>query len=249
MAGFTPALASLDQFSEKQNILVLCYHDIVADGVNDANASSDVTVSAFKDQMEWLRNEGYQTISADDFYASKKGMPVTLPAKPLLITFDDGYLGEYTYGYTVLKWMGFHGTFFVHTDFVGTVTSKVHMSWDQLREVDQQGLFKIYAHTVTHPNLPDVKKDQLISELRDSRLAVEKHLGGSRPYMAYPYGNFDDAVLKVARQYYSMAFTLDNAVDKPKILHQEDRMAVSKAILTLDDFKESVARWMSVGRP
>ena len=241
----TPLLKLFSPPQEKSVILVLCYHDIVADGPDDPNATSDTHLSEFKAQLEYLKSEGYQTVSAEQYYAHRKdGLP--LPAKALLLSFDDGYIGDYTYAFPILKAMDWKATFFVHTHYVGTTTTKVHMSWDQLREIDSLPLFKVYPHTVTHPNLTEVKNDQdLIAELRDSRDAVEKNLGGKRPFLAYPYGLYDDRVLLFTQDYYSMAFTLDDdtPIDTHKI-YQENRLGINESIPDLEDFKKLISEYL-----
>jgi len=238
--------AALISNRSTDQILVLCYHDIVADDVNDPDAGSDTHVSDFKAQLDYLQNEGYHSISANQYFAHRK-YGLNLPEKPVLLTFDDGYIGNYTTALPILKEQKLKATFFVHTHYVGTTTSKVHMTWDQLREIDSQKQFKVYAHTVTHPNLTTLKKDEdLTSELRDSRAEVERNLGGPRPFLAYPYGIYDDRVLLFTQDYYALAFTLEdeNRVNTHR-LYQENRLGVNRALKSLEDFKKALNDYMN----
>ena len=76
-----------------------------------------------------------------------------LPDRTVVVTFDDGYIGNYDFAYPYLKSQGIPATFFVHTDYVGVPTSKDHMTWDMLREIDRYSQFSVESHTASHRNL------------------------------------------------------------------------------------------------
>lgn len=135
----------------------LMYHE-VAPAPNPANYSSrygynlqyqlTVPPDQFSAQMSWLAQNGYHAISlarlADALY---DGLP--LPANPIVITFDDGFLGQYTNALPVLQSHGFTATFFVCTGLVGWQTKgQQYATWDQLQQMAQGG-FWIEDHTVT----------------------------------------------------------------------------------------------------
>lgn len=186
--------------------LVLMYHDIVATPAEQV-AGSDVLVGTFKAEMQMLKGRGYTTITLDELHEAMLGN-FTLPERSVLITFDDGYIGDLKFAYPYLKEQEMKAAFFVHTNYVGTQTEKLHMSWDQLRTIDADPLFKVMSHTLTHADLPSLTMDLLIKEVRDSRAMVELMLGGSRPYFAYPYGKHGPASLSITRKYYDMAFVV-----------------------------------------
>ena len=135
----------------------LMYHDI-APAPNPANYSSTysynlqyqltVPPDQFSAQMTWLAQNGYHAISlarlADALY---DGLP--LPPNPIVITFDDGFLGQVTNALPILQKHGFTATFFVCTGLAGWQTKgQQYATWDQLRQMAQNG-FWIEDHTVT----------------------------------------------------------------------------------------------------
>src|SRR5437867_12744919 len=71
--------------------------------------------TAFDEQMNYLHQERYTTISLDDFLAFQEGRK-SLPAKPIILTFDDGFMSNYLYAFPILKKYGMKATIFVTLD-------------------------------------------------------------------------------------------------------------------------------------
>jgi hypothetical protein len=138
-----------------------------------------------------------------------KGDP--LPPKPIVLTFDDGYLGQLTYAYPLLKKFNYPAVFYVHTAFVGAMTGQAHMNWAQLRQLSDEGLIDIESHTVTHPaDMTTLTDEQLHHELFDAKAVLEKNLGKPIVHLAYPVGKRDERVVEVAKAAgYHTATTMD----------------------------------------
>ncbi len=185
--------------------LILMYHETAPQG----KLQSDVTTANFEAQLNWLKAQNYTTISMDDLYELKANGK-KLPAKPVLLTFDDGYIGNYTYAKPILEKRNMKASFFVHTDYVGVKEgAHSHMSWDELKEIDKSPLFEVYSHTKSHPSLTTLKPDALLRELKISKETLEKNLGGTRPYLAYPFGDYNATVIDAARsQGYRLALAV-----------------------------------------
>ena len=107
-------------------VLVLNYHK-----VDNTFISLAVRPDDFDKQMQYLSDNGYNTITPDELYDSLAGNK-ELPENPVLITFDDGYEDNYTNAYPILKKYGFKGTIFVISSFLGK--NKNYITWDQDRK-------------------------------------------------------------------------------------------------------------------
>jgi len=116
-------------------IPVLCFHDI---GTPSSVAGSvdyyNVTLANFTAEMAWLSKEGYATITPAQYTAWLAGKAETLPARPVLITFDDAFTNDFTQATPVLQKYGFHATAFIVTgyangDYVGLIKASQARGW------------------------------------------------------------------------------------------------------------------------
>jgi peptidoglycan/xylan/chitin deacetylase (PgdA/CDA1 family) len=223
--------------------LVIMYHDVL---IGKESYTSDLDAHDFEQELIYLKENGFNTISIQELTDFQQGKSA-LPSHPVLLTFDDGYIGDYTYAYPLLKKYGMKATFFVHTGPVGKYTFVWHMSWDQLKEIDSNPLFKVYPHSVTHLHpFPTLSIKDLKYELGVSRKTMEDHLGGTRDVTAYPFGSYDQKVLDVTRQYYRMAFSIKKYMD----ISDEDcslalpRFAIQRSETSVQIFKKGIDEWM-----
>jgi peptidoglycan/xylan/chitin deacetylase (PgdA/CDA1 family) len=102
--------------------------------------------SAFRQHLHWLKEDGYQTISLEALVRYLKGEEVALPPKPIVLTFDDGTLENYTLVYPILKELGCTGTAFVITG-LNLVRYSKKFWW---REVDLSGVLDVEDHSRSH---------------------------------------------------------------------------------------------------
>jgi peptidoglycan/xylan/chitin deacetylase (PgdA/CDA1 family) len=154
-----------------------------------------VPVKKFEEQLKWLSDNGYHTASMDDYITALQAGQ-QLPAKTIVLTFDDGYADAYTNVFPLLQEYGFTGTFFVVTGYVGTPN---YLSWDEITEMQTAGM-EIGAHTVHHPFLTKLSANKMIYEVQQSRIDLENHLAKGPTVFAYPYNDHNKAVIDVVRQ-------------------------------------------------
>jgi peptidoglycan/xylan/chitin deacetylase (PgdA/CDA1 family) len=168
------------------DVPILMYHRVVPRQPGETPIQRRYTVEPgiLDMQLDYLQGHGYTVVSlgqlADHLL---DGMP--LPRKPVVLTFDDGWAGQFTYALPVLKKHGVTATFFVTTDFLG---HRGFMSWAQLRELDDGGM-TVASHTRTHPFLTKLSDENLRAEIAGSKRTLENFLGKPVPYFAYPFGD------------------------------------------------------------
>lgn len=183
-----------------------------------------VTAELFERQLAALRDRGYKPggrSELDDVAAGTPGRP------NVFLTFDDGFVDNYTTVMPLLREYGFRAFCFVLPPLVDTggalawpemvddlarfPATMRSVTWDQLGEMADRE-FEVGAHTLTHPHLPRLDGEQLRSELSDSRTRVKERLGRCDT-IAYPFGEFNDDVAAAARECgYSYAFTLPTGI-------------------------------------
>ncbi|MCI3243629.1 MULTISPECIES: polysaccharide deacetylase family protein [Streptomyces] len=194
---------------------VLMYHS-VATAPNDATRELSVTPEAFAEQMACIGDRGLTPVNTADLAASwRSGRP--LPARPVLITFDDGYEGVHRHALPVLAKHGFASTLFVSTgwlrgahDMGGGLDTM--LDWDQVRELAAADV-EIGGHSHTHPQLDQLDDDALRHELVHCREIVGDELGTAPASFAYPYGYSSRRVREAVRETgYAQALAVGNGL-------------------------------------
>ncbi|WP_277292895.1 polysaccharide deacetylase family protein [Veillonella montpellierensis] len=165
-----------------KGIPVLMYHKIGNDVNNDAVIREDL----FKEQMKFLKDNGYHTISMEQLYDFvMHGTPV--PVKPVVLNFDDGYADTYSIVYPVLKELGLQATIFVNPGDVGT-----RLTWDQLREMKSGGM-TISNHGFQHISMGDLSKKEQIANIEKGQTKLASELGIiDNHWFCFPYGDMNE---------------------------------------------------------
>ncbi|MEB3232060.1 MAG: polysaccharide deacetylase family protein [Leptolyngbyaceae bacterium] len=223
---------TLHERSRLAHVPVIMYHDIV----EEKEVFFDVTVAEFEAHLELIKESGATPISMDELVRHlRTGMP--LPPKPVLLSFDDGYLGHYTYVYPLLKKYGYPGLFSIYHYKVGREHGRPGVNWDQVRTIANDPLMTIASHSIMHPkDLRDLDDLTLTQEIVESKQLLEEAIGQTIRYFTYPEGNYDDRVSEiVAMAGYQAALTMDN---------NEQRYAgESKHLLAIDRIGQSELAW------
>lgn len=175
------------------SVPILMYHHV---GRNNGYTVS-VSMQEFTAQMDWLKQNGYTSVSIDQIAAALRGES-TLPPRPVALTFDDGWAHVYTNAVPVMQERGFRGTFFIVANY-SNARSSVFLSWDQIKALRSAGHW-IGSHSLSHRNLNSVDAATLRREVADSKAEIEKHLGGSVTVFAYPYGATSPRVMQAAQE-------------------------------------------------
>ncbi len=162
---------------------VLMYHHVQSKEAAKASNQTNLTVNTdvFKNQMEYLKGKGYDTVTMNDlvnFFDSGAG----IPGKSILITFDDGYQDFYTDAYPVLSGVGFRATMFVST---GLVQNPGYLTWDEISGMNGSVLFA--NHTWSHKNV-QVAPSTMNMEISTADLQLVDHGLNNPKIFAYPFG-------------------------------------------------------------
>jgi peptidoglycan/xylan/chitin deacetylase (PgdA/CDA1 family) len=191
-ATFTPTPSLLTIPAGPVTAPILLYHHIMA---NSENSRYYIDPSVFEQQVQWLYDNGYQTITitqlADLIYHGGQ-----IPEKPVLITFDDGDLDVYTNAFPILQKYNYVATFYVVENYIN---GKDMVTTDQLKELINAG-WEIGSHSKTHSHLPAEGVD-LAQEIRMSKLDLEEKLGVKINSFCYPFGEINDEVIRLVSNY------------------------------------------------
>ena len=172
------------------------------------------TPATLEEELSWLKANSYTSITFDDLTRHlTQGDP--LPPKPVIISFDDDWEGQYTYGLPLLKKYGFTATFYIWVVVVGR---RHHMTWDEIKALDEAGM-QIGCHTLTHPYLQRIRDDEKLQrEILGAKRVIEKHIGKPITSFAYPFGQYNERVVSFVRE---AGFTSARST-WPGVVHSSD---------------------------
>lgn len=166
------------------------------------------TPDNFEQQLIALRDKGYTTITMAELYAILNGA-AQKPAKPAVITFDDGFSDQLR-AFDLLKKYNMKATFYIiiggglsnwciGAERRNTSCGDAYMNWADITKLKDSGLIEIGSHTIDHLSLPAqsqaVQKDQIFR----SKQILEEKLGIRITSFAYPYGHLNDSAISLVR--------------------------------------------------
>ena len=185
---------------------ILMYHQVAREAPN-AFRKYVVAPEQFRKQMDWLSRAGYVPITLDALWAARSGR-AALPARPILITFDDGFRACIEHAVPVLQSKGFTAVFFLVAGLMGKSSSWLLaergcafplIDWPDAQRLQADG-FQCAAHSMSHPRLTTLSSDECRVELRDARRQMEDRLGCAIRHVSYPFGDYDARVRSLAEE-------------------------------------------------
>ena len=177
-------------FVSGQYMLPIAMYHSVRPSVPAGNVLT-VSVRVFDRQMRFLKNNNYAVMPLDQavaLIAQRK----KVPARAVVLTFDDGEEDNYLYAFPILKKYGLPATIFL---VVGDIGKPDKLKWEQIRQMQDSGLITFGSHSMSHPFLDSVSPaPDLEKEIRGSKAVLESMLGKPITMFAYPLGRFNKDV-------------------------------------------------------
>lgn len=177
---------------EKFEVPILMYHYIRdAEGEDQLGKNLSVSPENFAAQMKWLYDDNYRSIKLADLAdADRKEISRIYheEKKPIVFTFDDGYLDAFTQAFPVLVKYSFVGTFFIIKDYIGRDN---YLTDEQIAEMKEAGM-EFGSHTLTHPDLTKISINEARRQIFDSK--------GEWQVFCYPAGRFDETVVNLVKE-------------------------------------------------
>jgi peptidoglycan/xylan/chitin deacetylase (PgdA/CDA1 family) len=214
-----PTATWVHQGPEKVYVPIILYHWI---DVSPINSQYYVPPEKFDEEMKLLHDWGYTTITTELLIkAITEG--ADLPPRPIVISFDDGHLNNYTNAFPIMKKYGFTGVLYIIANYMGT---DKYMNADQIKEMASAG-WEVGSHSVSHMDLTSLEPYRQRLEVVESRTLLEKALGVPVLTIAYPFGISDSGVIDYAQFAgyiggMSLGFTYDQGVSNLYTLQRRD---------------------------
>ncbi len=229
----TGPVADATTIMARPQVPILCYHHII--DASKATREYDVTVNQFKAQMKILADSGYHTILPDQLY-DYLVYGKALPSKPVMLTYDDTDIEQFTVAKPEMDKHNFKGVYFIMTISIGRPR---YMSKEQIKQLSDEG-HNIASHTWRHDRVdrylttPHMDRDlkKMVNndwdlQLVDKRKQLEDITGKPIHYFAYPFGIWSKAGIPELRSRgFKLAFQLSTKRDPEEPLYTVRRTIV-----------------------
>lgn len=220
----------------QDKVLVLTYHHI-----NDSESGVTISSVRFASHLDALIQNGYHIISMERYLDFVElGKPI--PENAVVITFDDGYESFYTYAYPELKKLHLSAANFIVVGSTDHVNPRAlpHLTWDEMRKMKKNGM-SFYSHTynqhrfaktserhkgkpllagpvyVEHEDRMETEeeyKQRIRNDLQQAEARIEQELGPQPPLLAFPYGTYNDTVMRIGEELgIQLFFTVEEGIN------------------------------------
>jgi peptidoglycan/xylan/chitin deacetylase (PgdA/CDA1 family) len=162
--------------------------DVTLNKNNQLLYGLSLSVPSFKIQMQYLKNNNYQTLTLNQ-------MLDTPLNKTVALTFDDGYIDIIQNAYPIMRQYGFHGTVFAITGMIGLPG---YMDWNDLKTLQAAG-WEIDSHTVNHLDLTTISAANANYQITQSKKDIEQELGTKVNFFCYPSGKYNNETVNLVK--------------------------------------------------
>jgi len=200
---------------------ILMYHVLGVPSPSQPYPQLFVKPADLAGQLRWLARHGYHAVTLGQVFRYWR-RAVPLPRKPVVVSFDDGYLSDYTVARPALQRYGWPGVLNLVVDNVtpGDITAS------QVRALIAAG-WEIDAHTISHVDLTGLGTAQLRREVAGSRLMLRHMFGRPVDFFCYPVGRYDAQVVAAVRAAgYLGATTVNPGLGAPSRPYTLDRIRI-----------------------
>lgn len=228
---------------------ILLYHS-VAEQVAPGFRKWSVRPALFAAHMAYLHNHQYTPMTVTQLVQAINDERASLPARPVVVTFDDGLVDFYTDALPSLTQYSVPATLYIVAGFVGGASrwlradgegDRPMLTWEQIAAISASGI-ECGAHSFAHFQLDTLSAAAAREEIVRSKGILEKHLG--RPVMtfAYPHGYYSPTVRRLVQQ---AGFSSACAVKHAMSTLADDRFALARIIVTADTSVQDLNRLLA----
>jgi peptidoglycan/xylan/chitin deacetylase (PgdA/CDA1 family)/GT2 family glycosyltransferase len=198
--GVRGAMSRDEWWQTTRGVPVLMYHAFTESGERDRYV---LPKRSFARQMRLLAALRYRTISFEQLGEMMRNRQ-PLPRRTVVVTIDDGYRDNYEFAFPVLRRHGFSATVFLVSQRIGAsndwgdkgaVSGRPTLTREQIESMRAGGI-EFGAHTRTHCRLSEADEEEIATQVAGSRQDLGEELGASVDTFAYPYGLYDERVVR-----------------------------------------------------
>lgn len=209
---------------KEDRAVILMYHSIGNEG-----EFFQVTKAEFSRQMAYLSQNDFKVVGLSKLLADTRS-GVHFFKKTVAVTFDDGYLDNYSVAWPILRHYHFPATIFINTADLGgeRVARGGHklplMSEREILELRASGLIDFGSHCHQHVKLVNLSAEAMSDEFSQSKKILKNLLGQEANILAYPTGRYNEQVQAEAKKYFNWAVSVKSGL----VGRDDDAMAIKR---------------------
>jgi peptidoglycan/xylan/chitin deacetylase (PgdA/CDA1 family) len=205
--------------------------------------ASDMTVTTdIPSDLKYLSDNGYRVILWRSLVITSRKPP--LPGA-VAITVDDGHKSIYTDMLPLVKKYQIPVTLFIYPSAISNATYA--MTWSQLRELKETGLFDLQSHTYWHPNFkkdkarlkPAEYETSVVMQLKKSKERLEKEFSARVNMLAWPFGIYDDDLIRKAKE---AGYVATFSMERHPASNDDNVMILPRFLMTNGERAKTFAR-------
>lgn len=209
-------------------VAVLGYHAFTEE--KNPSDSFMMNIDKFEEQLKYLKKHHYHTLTLQELYEYKQGK-ITIPAKSVLITMDDGYQSNYDLAFPLLKKYNMHAVVFYIGENIEKENSS-YMTLDTIKKVQQEyDNIEIASHSygLHYEEALKQSKTEIENDFKKMKTII------STDFFAYPYGNYNDTIISVLKeQKYKLAFTFGPGSKHRKMYYFDNNYEIPRLNISND---------------
>lgn len=204
------------------DVVIFVYHRFG----DTRHPSTNISIEKLRTDFNWLKANGYKVMSMEEITTYLKEKK-EFPKKAVAFNIDDSYKSFYKNGLPIFKEFGFPFTLFVCTHPAEKKYGD-YMTWEEINDTKKYG--EVSFHTHTHPHMTTMSDTKIRQELKSGVELFTKRVGEAPKYFAYPYGEYDERVAKISREFGFEAIMNQSAgaVNRYSDIYDIDRSAVGE---------------------
>jgi peptidoglycan/xylan/chitin deacetylase (PgdA/CDA1 family) len=215
---------------------ILEYHAIQPPVSSSAYPQLFVPQADFEAQMTWLADHGYEAVTLKQVEDAWHGTG-ELPRKPVVVSFDDGYLSQYVGAFPIMQRLGWPGVL------------DLKAAGSDLPDADAQKMidagWELASHTINHLDVSTLDEAGLRREIGDSKRILERRFGVGIENFCYPAGHYDAAAIaELRRDGYRGATT-----EIPGLADRANPYALARLEIELDDGLDGFVQKLRSAQP
>lgn len=185
-----------------ESIPVLVYHQVKS----PANDPIFVTPQNFQQQINYLKDNGFETITMKNYYDWRNG-DFEMPEKPVMLIFDDGFSSVYTNAKPIMDEKNYVGTVAVVTRYASFTGSNTgYMRWSEIQPLVNDG-WDMQSHSITHSHMLSLSESDFRYQLQNSKELIKNKTGLNPTSFVFPFHESNQQYTQICGEYYDLCWT------------------------------------------